>query len=145
MKFEYPIKGISLSMSDMCAINKYYEAACTAEYLLDTYDSVNEKNALALGYEVRRLMDKFGYEEAEAISEVVCKSGGITLCICDIEWDTDGCDGKELPDEVVHQFQGYNDVCDPGLEDDVSKWLSDEYGHRAKEFDFVEGEDDNLI
>lgn len=70
MKFEYEIKGITLSMSDMCQINEYYEAACTAEYLVENY-GVNEERAMQLGYDVRRLMNKYGYDEEGAIEEIL--------------------------------------------------------------------------
>lgn len=70
MKFQYEIKGVTLSMSDMCQINEYYEAACTAEYLIDNYE-VTEEEAMNLGYDVRRLMKKYGYDEEEAIKEVL--------------------------------------------------------------------------
>lgn len=43
MKFEYIIKGITLNMADMVEIHKYYEAACTAEYLMDNYEITKEK------------------------------------------------------------------------------------------------------
>lgn len=72
MTFEYEIKGITLSMSDMCQIDAYYEAACTAEYLMDNYNITDEDEAMQLGYDVRRLMNKYGYDEEEAIDEVLC-------------------------------------------------------------------------
>lgn len=75
MKFEYEIKGITLNMSDMNQINEYYEAACTAEYLIDNYD-VTEEEVMQLGYDVRRLMNKYGYDEEEAIKEVICDDDG---------------------------------------------------------------------
>lgn len=73
--FEYNFKGMTLTMSDMCQINEFYEAACTAEYVLDLYtDAVKTKeDALEIGYEVRRLMNKYDYDEEEAISEVLAE------------------------------------------------------------------------
>lgn len=71
MKFEYEVKGIKLDRSDMREINQYYEAACTAEYLLDNFDNITEENALSVGQEVRRRMDKYDYSENEAIDEVL--------------------------------------------------------------------------
>ena len=70
MKFAYEIKGITLNEYDMYDIKKYYEAHCTAEYIADNYD-VTEEEAVKLGYEVRRLMDKYGSEEEDAIYEVM--------------------------------------------------------------------------
>lgn len=71
MKIEYKIKGITLDVSDLVLINEYYEAACTAEYLMDNYDIATEDEAMELGYDVRRLMNKYGYDEQEAIDEVL--------------------------------------------------------------------------
>jgi hypothetical protein len=73
MKIKYEIKGVTLDVNDLINIHQYYEAACTAEYLMDNYDITDEKDALALGYEVRRLMNKYGYDEEEAIDEVLRK------------------------------------------------------------------------
>lgn len=72
MVIEYTIKGITLSVSDLIDIDRYYEAACTAEYLLENYEQVTtEEQAMELGYEVRRKMDKYGYSEEDAIDEVL--------------------------------------------------------------------------
>lgn len=70
MKIEYEIKGIILNEWDMYDIKKYYEAACTAEYIMENYD-VTEEEAMELGHEVRRLMDKYGGEEDEVVREVM--------------------------------------------------------------------------
>ena len=67
MKFEYKIKGVTLDINDLINIHDFYEAACTAEYLMDNYNIGDEDEAMQLGYEVRRLMDKYGYNEEEAI------------------------------------------------------------------------------
>ena len=74
MVIEYTIKGITLSVSDLIDIDRYYEAACTAEYLLENYEQVTtEEQAMELGYEVRRKMDKYGYSEEDAIDEVLAE------------------------------------------------------------------------
>ena len=93
MEIKYEIKGITLNVNDLMELHHYYEAACTAEYLMENYvyeigpwlrENINaelnlsacksdEDIALALGYEVRRLMDKYGYDEEEAINEVLRK------------------------------------------------------------------------
>jgi hypothetical protein len=70
MEFAYKIKGITLNEYDMYDIKKYYEAHCTAEYIADNYD-VTEEEAIVLGYQVRRLMDKYGSTEEDAIYEVM--------------------------------------------------------------------------
>jgi len=72
MVIEYRIKGITLTASELSEIDRYYEAACTAVYLLDNFEQVKtEKQALELGYEVRRKMNKYGYSEDDAIEEVL--------------------------------------------------------------------------
>ena len=72
MTIEYKIKGITLNDYDLMEINRYYEAACTAEYILDTYPEIKTKEeAMELGYAVRELMDKYGYNEEEAVNEVM--------------------------------------------------------------------------
>ena len=73
MEIKYEIKGVTLTEWDMYDIKKYYEAACTAEYIMENHDITDEDKALKLGYEVRRLMDKYGYYEEEAINEVMGK------------------------------------------------------------------------
>ncbi len=73
MEIKYTIKGITLDAHDLMELHDYYEAACTAEYLMENYDISDESTAMHLGYEVRRLMDKYGYDEEESINEVFRK------------------------------------------------------------------------
>jgi hypothetical protein len=70
MKIEYTIKGITLNEYEMYDIKKFYEAHCSAEYILENY-KVTEEQAIELGYEVRRLMDKYGGDEEDAIYEAM--------------------------------------------------------------------------
>lgn len=73
MKIEYEIKGVKLDVHDMVEISSYFAAACTAELLLDDHSGevTTEEQALELGYEVRRAMDKYGYDEDQAIDFVL--------------------------------------------------------------------------
>lgn len=73
MKIKYEIKGITLDVNDLMELHEYYEAACTAEYLMENYNISDESTAMHLGYDVRRLMDKYGYDEEEAVDEVLRK------------------------------------------------------------------------
>ena len=73
MKIQYEIKGITLDVHDLMELHQYYEAACTAEYIMENYGITDEREAMRLGYEVRRLMDKYGYDEEIAINEVLRK------------------------------------------------------------------------
>ena len=72
MVIEYKVRDITLNQSEIAEIDKYYEAACTANYVLDNYPEVRTEGlAMEIGYEVRRKMNKYGYDEAEAIEEVM--------------------------------------------------------------------------
>jgi len=71
MNFEYAIKGITLNESEMRDIKECYEAICTAEYLMDNYSDLTEEEALTLGYEVRKWMDKYDTDETDAVYEVM--------------------------------------------------------------------------
>ena len=71
MNISLTIKGITLDESDLVTVNSYYEAACTAEYMMENYDIKDEEQALNLAYEVRDRMDKYGYEETEAIRVIL--------------------------------------------------------------------------
>ena len=73
MEIKYEIKGVTLNVSDLMELHHYYEAACTAEYLMENYDIPDEDEAMNLGYEVRRLMNKYDYDEETAIDEVMRK------------------------------------------------------------------------
>ena len=61
--------------------------------------------------------------------EEICKfekiGSAIQVVIYDIQWDTDG-DAVELPAEITHTFDGYFDINDEDLIDEISDWLSDE-------------------
>lgn len=74
MKFDYEIKGVVLDEYDMQRIKEHYERCCTAEYLVENFD-LDEELALRLAGEVRRLMNKYNYDEEEAIREVFGKEG----------------------------------------------------------------------
>lgn len=73
MVIKYTIKGVTLDDFDLMECHQYYEAACTAEYLMENYDISDEDTAMHLGYEVRRLMNKYDYDEETAIDEVMRK------------------------------------------------------------------------
>lgn len=70
MDFTYNIKGITLDMTDMYEIKEFYEIRCTAEYIADNY-KVSDEEAISYATEVRRLMNRYGASEEEAIAEVV--------------------------------------------------------------------------
>lgn len=72
MTIEFSIKGVTLNAAELSLINEYYEAACTAEYVLENYSPItDEAQAMEIGHEVRRKMNKYGYDEEEAIRETL--------------------------------------------------------------------------
>lgn len=111
MKIQYEIKGITLDVHDLMELHQYYEAACTAEYLIENYGIATEDKALKLGYEVRRLMDKYGYLEEDAIAEVL---------------------ESELPTEVYAKHEDIGEDWDKmdrsEREEAMGDYLSDAYG-----------------
>ena len=68
--FTFEIKGVTLDMCEMQRVHENYEIFCTAEYIMENYELTEEK-ALKYAAEVRRLMFKYGYDEDEAIDEVL--------------------------------------------------------------------------
>lgn len=56
--FNYTVNGVTLGAHELMEISKYYEACCTAEYILenDDYGIHDVDEALEIGYEVRELM-----------------------------------------------------------------------------------------
>lgn len=71
MKFEYKIKGVTLDGCEMYEIHCYYEALCTAEYLIDNYGFTDEEKAIDVAYRVRDLMSDYDYTEEDAIDKVL--------------------------------------------------------------------------
>ncbi len=82
--FKVEVESGELSISDLVDIKEYYEACCTAEYLMDNYGIDSEEKAIELGYEVRERMadarsNDYGTEEAEAIYEVMNEDENNTI------------------------------------------------------------------
>lgn len=74
MKIELNINGMTLSENELRKVKEYYEAACTAEYMLENFDEIeNEEQAMELGYGARRIMSKYNMAEDDAIEEVMEK------------------------------------------------------------------------
>ena len=70
--FKADIDGKELSIADMGEIAHYYQACCVGEYLGENY-KISSVEAIDLGYEVKRLQDKYGFNEETAIYAVVRK------------------------------------------------------------------------
>ena len=70
--FTYEISGITLDMTDMMNIKKFYEIECTTDVIMDWYDKEYDE-AHKLATRVRELMDKYEYTEDEAIQTVMAE------------------------------------------------------------------------
>lgn len=83
------------------------------------------------------------YEEVENFEKI---DSQIKVLIYDIEWDTDG-EKVKLPKQVEHVFEDYDNINDEDLLDEISDWLSDEYGYCHKGFcvKLVEEDEDDEI
>ena len=81
MSMKYKINGVVLDIHDLIEVSEYYEAACTADWVLETYSDLvsSEEEALSIGYEVRRKMNDWGrcsgQDEEDAIVEVLKERG----------------------------------------------------------------------
>lgn len=71
--FKCSVNGIELDVFTLGELNRFYEASCTAEYIKDSDKKglLTNEQAMEAGYETRRFMDKYGYEEDEAIDEAM--------------------------------------------------------------------------
>lgn len=64
----------------------------------------------------------------------------ISVIIYDIKWDDEGYVVKpELPEVIAHEFEGYDDINDEELIEEISDWLSDEYDYCHFGFKVKEG------
>lgn len=72
--FKADVDGKELSIADMGDIAHYYQACCVGEYLGENY-KISSVEAIDLGYEVKRLQDKYDWNEEIAIDTVVRKFG----------------------------------------------------------------------
>ena len=71
-----PLKMGGLKLEEVTAVIDYYDACCTAEYILENCEPrPTEREALEIGYLVRELMNKrdtfSGDLEVECIDEVL--------------------------------------------------------------------------
>lgn len=77
------------------------------------------------------------YQETQRLTKA---DGQIDVHIYNIKWDTDG-EEVELPSEVDWAFDGYIDINDEELVDEIEDWLSDEYGYCTEEFQLRENKE----
>lgn len=71
--FKCSVNGVELSSHTLMELSSFYEASCTAEYVSENRPDLTGEQALDVGYETRRLMDKYGYEELDAIGAAMNK------------------------------------------------------------------------
>ena len=69
-EFTFEIKGVTLNMIDMNTIHEQYQIFSTAEYLMENRQ-MDEEKALKVAADVRRLMDKYGFDEETAVDEAL--------------------------------------------------------------------------
>ena len=62
---------IELDEVEMQTIHKYYEIQCTADYIRENHEELTEEEIQKIATETRRQMDKYGFDENEAIREVM--------------------------------------------------------------------------
>jgi len=68
--------GTEISAELACSIMLAYERMCTANYLRDTYEEINDVvQSWSLADKVRDLMDDTGMSEDDAVYEVLSKEG----------------------------------------------------------------------
>lgn len=71
--FNCAFNGVYLTEGELHRLHLFYEASCTAEYLMETYHIVDGEEALKLASEVRELMLEEDISEEEAIERIVKK------------------------------------------------------------------------
>lgn len=69
--FMCSVDGVRIDVPTLVELSRFYEASCTAEYVKDNHPELTGEQAMDVGYETRRLMDKYGYDEDEAIEEAL--------------------------------------------------------------------------
>lgn len=89
--FECSIDGIELSGQPLYMLHRFYEASCTAEYVMDIRCDITGVQAMKVGYAVRERMDKYGCDEDEAIAATLdeMKLG---------KWSVESDEEPEAPD-----------------------------------------------
>lgn len=95
-----------------------------------------------LWFENDTIADWLGFKSWEALERANEYGDEITVRIYDIEWDLDEDEEEENPDlptEVIHTFDGcFEGIKDDELIDEISDWLSDEYGYCHNGFEVKE-------
>lgn len=62
---------VELTEDDMLSIHQHFEVQCTAYYLRENHEYWSEEKVQNIASETRRQMDSYGYDEDEAIEEVI--------------------------------------------------------------------------
>jgi hypothetical protein len=70
-EFTFEIKGVTLNMDEMYKVHFWFNIYNTAEYLLENYPQLSEDEAVRLASAVRDLMDTDGYDEDQAVEQVL--------------------------------------------------------------------------
>ena len=134
MKFEFKLKDghIVNDMDDFINLHRYYEVACSGEFIQnDIVASFNDWQALQIGYEVRRLMDKTEYpDELDTIHYVLSN-----VKIMVIEWLKEH---EQAYRDIAAHFEVSDDPEDDAIEaitlPDIMNWI-DEHKTLREDFD----------
>lgn len=72
MKLEYEVKGVVLDEKDIVKIHEYYKNYNMAEYLVAVH-KIDKTKAMECAPGILHLIEEHGYEEADAIKEILKK------------------------------------------------------------------------
>lgn len=113
-----------MTNDEMRAFKTLFGKYCRHEIILGHCD----------GYNCKTCPIQKAYEEVEYFERTISK---IKVLIYNIEWDTDG-EEANLPNQIEYVFGCYNDISDEDLLDEISDWLTNEYGYCHKGFNVKE-------
>lgn len=91
-------------------------------------------------FEEDMIAEYLGFKDWETLEHYNNGDEFIKIKVFNIEWDIDEEDEEnndELPTEVEFQSEKYYEICDDLL-DEISDWLSDEYGYCHNSFEVEE-------
>lgn len=87
-------------------------------------------------FEEDSIAEYLGFNDWEALEHSNNGDEFIKVKVSNIEWDIDEED-SDLPTEIEFQSEEYYEICDK-LIDEISDWLSDEYGYCHDGFEVEE-------
>ena len=70
---------IELDEMEMQTIHDYYKIQCTADYIRENHEELSEEEIQKIATETRRQMNKYGFDENEAIREVMTEMETVNI------------------------------------------------------------------